>query len=358
MCDVQILLFSIPVSKSQDLSEQLLRGTDFLHSHRIIHRDLKPANILIDREGRQLKITDFGLARVLGWEAALTPVVVTLWYRAPEILVQSEYLSPCDIWAAGCIIAELFNLKPLFAKDNELAMLVVILQTLGFPADCDWPALSYLKKSDFLSVGQKTNLRKAIHTTDSAALDLLENGDALPSCPTYSNSHMTVAHRTNLEPVNSNDSDRQQQEIMISVVKHAIDEEALPVNSSWSAPSSLAGVSPNATSLPVRRPVTRQQTRAARRYTQPTVSGVPMHTSNSVVPSTSIPLTAVAEHGTKQSQDKPVRAQRQRKTARRRTVIGVGNVSGMNDVLCLCRELVTQICFSLVCFFIHFFGCC
>lgn len=106
----------------------MLRGTDFLHSHRIIHRDLKPANILINKETLRLKITDFGLSRVLGWESSLTPIVVTLWYRSPEILIQSEYLSPCDIWAAGCIIAELFNLQAIFRADTELEMLKLIFQ--------------------------------------------------------------------------------------------------------------------------------------------------------------------------------------------------------------------------------------
>ena len=106
----------------------MLKGIDFLHSHRIIHRDIKPANILINKAGTQLKITDFGLSRVLGWESPLTPVVVTLWYRAPEILLQSEYLSPCDIWAAGCIIVEFFNLEPIFKAKAELVVLQMIFE--------------------------------------------------------------------------------------------------------------------------------------------------------------------------------------------------------------------------------------
>lgn len=76
----------------------------------------------------RLKITDFGLSRVLGWESSLTPVVVTLWYRAPEILIQSEYLSPCDIWAVGCIIVELFNGQVLFRADTELQLLELIFK--------------------------------------------------------------------------------------------------------------------------------------------------------------------------------------------------------------------------------------
>ena len=65
---------------------QVLRGVDFLHSHRIIHRDLKPQNLLITRDGR-IKITDFGLARIYDFYSLLTSVVVTLWYRSPEVLL-------------------------------------------------------------------------------------------------------------------------------------------------------------------------------------------------------------------------------------------------------------------------------
>ena len=65
---------------------QVLRGVDFLHSHRIIHRDLKPQNLLVTRNGR-IKITDFGLARIYDFFSLLTSVVVTLWYRSPEVLL-------------------------------------------------------------------------------------------------------------------------------------------------------------------------------------------------------------------------------------------------------------------------------
>ncbi|KAK4471500.1 hypothetical protein MN116_004581 [Schistosoma mekongi] len=164
----------LPLETIRNLSDQLLRGTDFLHSHRIIHRDLKPANILINKETLRLKITDFGLSRVLGWESSLTPIVVTLWYRSPEILIQSEYLSPCDIWAAGCIIAELFNLQAIFRADTELEMLKLIFQVIGFPAQSEWPALSFLKRSNFRLNSSSSKLRSYIKTEDKSALELLE----------------------------------------------------------------------------------------------------------------------------------------------------------------------------------------
>ncbi|VDL16998.1 unnamed protein product [Hymenolepis diminuta] len=178
--DLAHFLESVPkdqgltLNNIRELSAQLLKGIDCLHSHRIIHRDLKPANILIDQAGRNLKITDFGLSRVLGWDTPLTPVVVTLWYRSPELLILSEYLSACDIWAAGCIIAELFNLAPLFNAKTEMLVLQKIFNTLGFPDDCEWPALSYVKRESFTRLGRHNILRSKVKTNDQAALDLID----------------------------------------------------------------------------------------------------------------------------------------------------------------------------------------
>jgi serine/threonine protein kinase len=82
---------------------QLLRGIAFCHSHRVLHRDLKPQNLLIDRNGT-LKLADFGLARAFGVPVrTFTHEVVTLWYRAPEILLGGrQYSTPVDIWSVAC----------------------------------------------------------------------------------------------------------------------------------------------------------------------------------------------------------------------------------------------------------------
>uniref|UniRef100_A0A4W4G4X9 Cyclin-dependent kinase 4 n=1 Tax=Electrophorus electricus TaxID=8005 RepID=A0A4W4G4X9_ELEEL len=90
----------LPVSRIKDLMRQLLCGLSFLHSHRVLHRDLKPENILVTSRG-QVKLADFGLARIYSCHMALTPVVVTLWYRSPEVLLQSTYATPVDIWSTG-----------------------------------------------------------------------------------------------------------------------------------------------------------------------------------------------------------------------------------------------------------------
>ncbi|XP_077996820.1 cyclin-dependent kinase 6-like [Glandiceps talaboti] len=122
----------------RDVMYQLLNGVDFLHSHRIIHRDLKPQNILVTGNG-QVKLADFGLARVYGFQMALTSVVVTLWYRGPEVLLQGRYATPVDIWSVGCIFAELFNRRPLFQGQSDIDQLHKIFDIIGLPCNDEWP---------------------------------------------------------------------------------------------------------------------------------------------------------------------------------------------------------------------------
>ncbi|KAG8223647.1 hypothetical protein J437_LFUL001754 [Ladona fulva] len=104
--------------KVKDIMFQILCGVDFLHSHRIVHRDLKPQNLLVTGSG-QVKLADFGLAKTYDFEMRLTSVVVTLWYRSPEVLLGLPYATPVDIWSCGCIMAELFRRSPLFCGTSE-----------------------------------------------------------------------------------------------------------------------------------------------------------------------------------------------------------------------------------------------
>lgn len=99
---------SMPLIKSY--LQQLLEGIEFCHTNRILHRDLKPQNLLIDLYGH-IKLADFGLARSFGLPTrSFTHEVVTLWYRAPEILLGSKfYTASVDVWSLGCIFGEMVN---------------------------------------------------------------------------------------------------------------------------------------------------------------------------------------------------------------------------------------------------------
>ncbi|XP_039671420.1 serine/threonine-protein kinase MAK-like isoform X2 [Perca fluviatilis] len=98
---------------------QVLSGLAFVHKHGYFHRDMKPENLLC--MGPELvKIADFGLAREIRSQPPYTDYVSTRWYRAPEVLLKSNsYSSPIDIWAVGCIMAELYTLRPLFPGNSE-----------------------------------------------------------------------------------------------------------------------------------------------------------------------------------------------------------------------------------------------
>ncbi|KAG5540550.1 hypothetical protein RHGRI_020683 [Rhododendron griersonianum] len=134
---------------------QILRGIAYCHSHRVLHRDLKPQNLLIDRRTNALKLADFGLARAFGIPVrTFTHEVVTLWYRAPEILLGSRhYSTPVDVWSVGCIFAEMVNQRPLFPGDSEIDELFKIFRVLGTPNEDTWPGVTSLP--DFKSAFPK-----------------------------------------------------------------------------------------------------------------------------------------------------------------------------------------------------------
>ncbi|XP_077459687.1 cyclin-dependent kinase 4 [Stigmatopora argus] len=151
--DLKIYLEKAPapglgLQRIKDLMKQLMCGLAFLHSNRVIHRDLKPENILVTSQG-QVKLADFGLARMYSCHMALTPVVVTLWYRPPEVLLQSSYATPVDIWSAGCIFAEMFRRKPLFCGESEVDQLGKIFEVIGLPPEEDWPTGVTLLRKHF-----------------------------------------------------------------------------------------------------------------------------------------------------------------------------------------------------------------
>ncbi|KAK4252071.1 kinase-like domain-containing protein [Corynascus novoguineensis] len=130
-----------PVIKS--FMYQLLKGIDFCHKNRVLHRDLKPQNLLINSKG-QLKLGDFGLARAFGIPVnTFSNEVVTLWYRAPDVLLGSRtYNTSIDIWSAGCIMAEMFSGRPLFPGTTNEDQIIRIFRIMGTPSERTWPGLS------------------------------------------------------------------------------------------------------------------------------------------------------------------------------------------------------------------------
>lgn len=165
----------IPESTIKSLIWQVLNGVTFLHKNWIFHRDLKPANIMVSSNG-VVKIGDLGLARKFNnnLQSLYTgdKVVVTIWYRAPELLLGTRHYSPAiDLWAVGCILAELLLLRPIFKGEEakldlnnkksipfQKNQLQKIIEILGTPNINNWPALcNYPEYSSFQQVFLSSN---------------------------------------------------------------------------------------------------------------------------------------------------------------------------------------------------------
>jgi cyclin-dependent kinase 10 len=133
-----------PFSESEikDIMSQLISGVFYLHQRWVTHRDLKLSNLLL--KTGTVKICDFGLGRYFKpyCENAYTPKVVTLWYRAPEVILGvGQYDEAIDMWSVGCIFAELIKRRPLFPADSELESVSLFCELIGLPNDKLWPEL-------------------------------------------------------------------------------------------------------------------------------------------------------------------------------------------------------------------------
>ncbi|KAL8827753.1 MAG: hypothetical protein Q9170_006886 [Blastenia crenularia] len=154
---------------------QLLQGIAFCHENRVLHRDLKPQNLLINAKG-QLKLADFGLARAFGIPVnTFSNEVVTLWYRAPDVLLGSRtYNTSIDIWSAGCIMAEMYTGRPLFPGTTNEDQLQKIFRLMGTPSERSWPGITaFPEYKAGWHVYATQDLRMILPTVDPAALDLL-----------------------------------------------------------------------------------------------------------------------------------------------------------------------------------------
>ena len=146
----------IPPATVKSIMFQLLNGSQYLHANWVLHRDLKPANIMVTSSG-EVRIGDLGLARLFNKPLhslfSGDKVVVTIWYRAPELLLGSRHYTPAiDMWAIGCIFAELLSLRPIF-KGEEAKMdskktvpfqrnqMQKIVEIMGLPTKEKWPHL-------------------------------------------------------------------------------------------------------------------------------------------------------------------------------------------------------------------------
>ncbi|KAK0099808.1 cyclin-dependent protein kinase [Cadophora gregata] len=156
----------IPPSTVKSIMFQLLNGCQYLHANWVLHRDLKPANIMVTSSG-EVRIGDLGLARLfhkpLHSLFSGDKVVVTIWYRAPELLLGSRHYTPAiDMWAIGCIFAELLSLRPIF-KGEEAKMdskktvpfqrnqMQKIVEIMGIPTKDKWPHLVNMPEYNQLS---------------------------------------------------------------------------------------------------------------------------------------------------------------------------------------------------------------
>lgn len=155
---------------------QLLQGIAFCHTNRVLHRDLKPQNLLINSKG-VLKLADFGLARAFGIPVnTFSNEVVTLWYRAPDVLLGSRtYNTSIDIWSAGCIMAEMFSGRPLFPGTTNEDQLVRIFRIMGTPSERTWPGISqYTEYKTNFQIFATQDMRQILPQIDPTGIDLLQ----------------------------------------------------------------------------------------------------------------------------------------------------------------------------------------
>ncbi|KAH7554628.1 hypothetical protein ACOSQ2_028086 [Xanthoceras sorbifolium] len=167
----------LPPSLIQSFLYQLCKGVAHCHSHGVLHRDLKPQNLLLDKEKGLLKIADLGLGRAFTVPLkSYTHEIVTLWYRAPEVLLGSTHYSPAvDIWSVGCIFAEMVRRQALFPGDSEFQQLLHIFRLLGTPTEKEWPGVTSLRDWHVYPQWEAQDLKRAVPSLTPEGVDLLSS---------------------------------------------------------------------------------------------------------------------------------------------------------------------------------------
>ncbi|XP_012846433.1 PREDICTED: probable serine/threonine-protein kinase At1g54610 [Erythranthe guttata] len=159
-------------------ARQMFLGLEHCHSRGVLHRDIKGSNLLVDNNGI-LKIGDFGLATSFdanNRKQPLTSHVVTLWYRAPELLLgETHYGVAVDMWSAGCILAELFAGKPIMPGTTEVEQMHKIFKLCGSPTEEYWRKTKLPHTGSFKSQRvYKRRVADAFKDFPSSALNLVQ----------------------------------------------------------------------------------------------------------------------------------------------------------------------------------------
>lgn len=168
------------ISEVKTLVLQIASAIDYLHTNWILHRDLKTSNILLTNTG-QIKLADFGMARQFGdpMPPHLTQLVVTLWYRAPELLLGAEkYDQSIDIWSLGCIMGELLKNEPMLPGKNEVDELARIFALCGVPDEKKWRGFRSLPNARSLKLPQdkkESQIKSTFSDLSPAGTRLLED---------------------------------------------------------------------------------------------------------------------------------------------------------------------------------------
>tara|TARA_R110002050_G_scaffold77957_3_gene166442 strand:- start:1141 stop:2253 length:1113 start_codon:yes stop_codon:yes gene_type:complete len=188
--------FPIPASMVKSFMWQLLDGVHYLHSNWIMHRDLKPSNIMVMNDQKEkgvLKIGDFGLARIFqdpGRPLHDDGRVVTVWYRAPELLLGAKhYTAAVDVWSLGCIFGELMTRSPMFQgpiPEKETKQLEKVVAKMGEVTSDTWPESIYLPNWHYMeAIHPPTPLQPILPNTSTHGKYCQHAADLLQKMLTY-----------------------------------------------------------------------------------------------------------------------------------------------------------------------------